>query len=229
MIRQSLHDLMPGNAELIAMKTIKDLTTIKRNDVLSFGFLLAIFFSSNGMMAMMSGFEKAYKLTFRRYGLFEKRWIALQLTFLLGLLLFCSVILGILGSNIVEFINDFFHLKKFEKFGLTFLRWFLMTSLLYSGVSVIYRLGVPLRKKLPFFNQGAALATILSILASILFSYYVDTFGAYNKVYGSLGTLIVFMLWLQLNIINLLLGFELNAAIAVNRDLKALKETDTGQ
>lgn len=229
LIRSTVHDLMPGNAEQIVMKTIKDLTTIKRNDLLSVGFLLATYFSTNGMMAMMSGFQKAHKLTFRRYGLFEKRWIAMKLTFLLSVLLLGSVVFGILGNTIIEFLSDFFALKKFDKMSLVFMRWFVMIALLYGGISIIFRLGVPLRKKLPFFNPGSTLAMLLSILVSIIFSYYVDNFSSYNKFYGSIGTLIVFLLWLQLNVFNILLGFELNAAIAVNRDLKALKETDTGQ
>lgn len=228
-IRDVVHELMPGNAETVVMKTIKDLTTIKRNQLLSVGFILAMYFSTNGMMAMMSGFQKSHKLTFRRYGPIERRWIAIKLTFLLGVLLVSSVFFGILGSEIVEFIGDFFALKRFDKVGLTFLRYFLMLTLLYGGISIIYRLGVPLRKKLPLLNPGAIIATLLSILVSLIFSYYVDNFGSYNRVYGSIGTLIVFMLWLQLNIFNLLIGFELNAAIAVNRDLRALKETDTGQ
>jgi membrane protein len=229
LIANSIHDLMPGNAEQIAMKTIKDLTTIKRNQLLSFGFLLAIFFSSNGMMAMMSGFEKAHKLTFRKYLFLEKRWIALKLTFLLGLLMLSSVVLGILGNTLVELIADFFEFKRFDKIGLMLLRWVLMILLLYGGVSLIYRLGVPLRKKLPLINPGATLATLLSILVSMGFSYYVDNFSSYNKVYGSIGTLIVFLLWLQMNVFNMLIGFELNASIAVNRDLREMKEIDTGQ
>ena len=220
LIRVTVHDLMPGSAEQMVLKAIKDITTTKRSRLLSVGFILAMYFSSNGMLAMMKGFEKSYHSTFHDHGLLQKRWIAIKLTFLLGALLLASVILGILGSSIVEFISDLIKLKKFEKIGLSAIRWLVMISLLYGGISLIYRLGVPLKKKLPLVNPGATLATILSILISLLFSYYVDNFGSYNKLYGSIGTLIVFLLWLQLNVFIMLLGFELNAAIAVNRDLK---------
>ncbi len=230
LIKVTVHDLMPGSAEQVVLKTIKDITTIKRSSLLSVGFVLAIYFSSNGMLAMMKGFEKANHTTFHDHGALQKRWIAIKLTFLLGVLLLASVILGIMGSSIVEYISDFIKLKKFEKIGLTLIRWLVMVSLLYGGISVIYRLGVPLKKKLPLVNPGATLATILSIIISLLFSYYVDNFGSYNKLYGSIGTLIVFLLWLQLNVFNMLLGFELNAAIAVNRDLKTfnshIKDTE---
>jgi membrane protein len=229
LIRSTVHELMPGSAEQVVMKTIKDLTTIKRSDLLSVGFVLAIYFSTNGVMSMMSGFEKAYKLTFRRYSLIEKRWISIKLSALLGLLLLATIIFGILGNTILTAVTELFKLRLLEKLGILAMKWLVLIVLLYGSISIIYRLGIPLRKKLPLINPGATLATILSILISIIFSYYVDNFGSYNKVYGSLGALIAFLIWLQFNIFSILLGFELNAAIAINRDLRALKDTDTGQ
>jgi membrane protein len=83
---------------------------------------------------------------------------------------------------------------------------------------MIYHYGSSTRRRIPFFNAGATLATFLSILTSWGFSFYVDNFGNYNALYGSIGTLVVLMLWIQLNCMILLIGFELNAGIAVLRD-----------
>jgi membrane protein len=218
LIKHNVHDLMPGNAEVWILDTIKDLTTIKRKGWLSLGFFLALFFSTNGMVAMMTGFEKSYRETFSRYGFFKKRWIAIQLTTLLGLLLLASVLFGILGDTFVGFLSKLYKNPKFAAWLLTIFRYLLMVVLLYGGLSIIYRMGMPLRRKLPFVNPGVTLATVLSILSSMLFSFYVDNFGNYNKLYGSLGALIVLLLWLQINIYIVLIGFELNASIAVNRD-----------
>ncbi len=224
LIKETIHDLMPGNAEVMVLDTIKDLTTIKRNGLMSVGFLLAIYFSSTGMVAMMSGFEKSYKTTFRRYGFFQKRWIAIQLTFLLGFLLLASVVLVILGGTLINLLVVFTKASWLTKFLLFLLRCISILVLMYGGISIIYRLGAPLRRKMPFWNPGALLATLSSILTSVLFSYYVDNFASYNKVYGSIGTLIALMVWLQFNIFIVLAGFELNASIAVNRDLKEVEE-----
>jgi len=90
--------------------------------------------------------------------------------------------------------------------------------LFYTTFSTIYRFGSSTWRPIPFFNPGALLATVLSIATSWGFSFYVDNFGSYNKLYGSIGTLIVLMIWIQLNCLILLLGFELNAGIAVLRD-----------
>jgi membrane protein len=219
-IKGFVHDLMPGNAEIMVMDAIKDLTTIKRKGLLSIGFILAIYFSSNGMAAMMSGFEKTHKKSFKRFNFFYKRLIALQLTFLLGFLLFASVILVILGNTLIAVLIKFVKASWFSFTSLFLLRILAIVVLMYGGISIIYRFGAPLRRKMPFWNPGAILATFGSIMTSVIFSYYVDNFGNYNKVYGSIGTLIALMVWLQINIFIVLAGFELNASISVSRDMK---------
>jgi len=96
----------------------------------------------------------------------------------------------------------------------------------YTIISLIYRYGAAVRKKFHFFSPGATLATIFCILISIFFSFYVDNFSKYNELYGSFGTIIVTMIWIQLNSLILLIGFELNASIAINRDLKEVVEEE---
>jgi len=71
-----------------------------------------------------------------------------------------------------------------------------------------------------FFSPGATLATLLSLLSSWGFAYYVNQFDTYNKFYGSLGALIVLMLWLQINSVVILIGYELNASIIVNKAMR---------
>jgi membrane protein len=77
-----------------------------------------------------------------------------------------------------------------------------------------------MRRKIKFISPGAALATFLAIVSSVGFSYYVNNFSNYNKVYGSLGAIIITMIWIQINSMALIIGYELNASIAVNRDMK---------
>jgi membrane protein len=79
--------------------------------------------------------------------------------------------------------------------------------------SFLYYFGPSIKGRWKFFSAGSSLATILMIIVSLGFAFYVNNFGQYNKVYGSIGTLIVIMLWIQFNSIILLIGFELNASI----------------
>ena len=215
--------VMPGNAGKVAFKVIEDIATKQRSGLLSVGFFLSLWFSSNGVLSMLKGFEKNHKMSFlQRTGL-QKRLVAVKLTFLLAFILIGSVILIILGNAILNVIFGLFDADWITKMFVFLFRWVVILLLFYMGISTIYREGSALRRKIRFINPGAILATGLSILTSIGFSFYVDNFNAYNKVYGSIGTLIVLLIWLQINCFILLIGFELNASIAVNRDMRSAK------
>ena len=224
-LQSSIKEIIPGSAGDMIFKTIKDIATIQRSSVLSFGFFLAIWFSSNGMLSMMSGLEKDYPTTFKQRGDFRKRLISIQLTFLVALVLVASMLLIIMGNTILGFIFEYFRVDYLTEIAFSMLRWLAVFLLFYSTFSTIYRFGSSTWRPIPFFNSGATLAMLLSILTSWGFSFYVDNFGSYNKLYGSIGTLIVLMIWIQLNCMILLIGFELNAGIAVLRDRRqAIKE-----
>ncbi len=226
-LRESIHEIMPGSAGKLIFKTIEDIATITRSGLLSFGFILAIWFASNGMLSMMRGLEKDYSATFKRRTPFEKRLIAIQLTFLVAFVLVASVILVILGNIILNFVFQYFKADMITRMILFSFRWVVVLLLFYTTFSTIYRYGSSTRRKISFFNPGAMLATLLSVFSSWGFSFYVDNFGNYNKVYGSIGTLIVLMIWIQLNCMILLIGFELNAGIAVLRDRRQLEQATT--
>ncbi len=215
LLRDNIKEVMPGEAGKMLFDLINDIATKPQNELLSFGFFLTIWFASNGMMSMIKGLEKTYKATFRRRTPFQKRLMAIQMTFLIGLVLVASVILVILGNTILHFVFQYIKVDFLTRFAFFSLRWVVVFILFYTLFSMIYRYGSSTRRPIPFFNSGAALATPLSILTSWGFSFYVDNFGNYNALYGSIGTLIVLMLWIQLNCMILLFGFELNAGITV--------------
>lgn len=223
-----IQDVMPGNAGKVLFKTIEDIITIPRSGLLSAGFFLATWFASNGTLSMMHGLEKEYRAAFKRRTPIEKRLIAIQLTFFLGLILVASVIFVILGNTILNFVFGYVHADWLTRFIVFSFRWVVIFMLFYAGISTIYRYGASTRRPIRFFNPGSMLATLLSILTSWGFSTYVDNFGNYNKLYGSIGTLIVLLVWLQLNCMIILIGFELNASIVVlheRRQRKKVKET----
>ncbi len=217
-LQKSIKEIIPGKAGDMIFGTVKDIATIPKEGLLSAGFFLAIWFASNGMLSMMRGLEKDYTITFKRRTTFQKRLIAIQLTFLVGFVLVASVILVILGDTILKFVFQYVKVGLLMRIAFFSLRWVVVLLLFYTLFSMIYRFGSSTRRPIPFINPGAILATPLSILSSWSFSFYVDNFGNYNKLYGSIGTLIVLMIWIQLNCMILLIGFELNAGIAVLRD-----------
>ncbi|MFK8102857.1 MAG: YihY/virulence factor BrkB family protein [Saprospiraceae bacterium] len=219
-LQEQLKEVLPDNVEDRLIHFINDITMRPRVGLLSFGFFLAVFFSSNGMMTLMRGFEKSYPTTFvKRKGL-HKRLISIQMTFFIGIMVITSVLLIVSGNSILSWLLNYIDANDFIAITIYVLRWIIIISLFYSAISLLYRYGPAARKRFPFFNAGTTLATILSLLSSLIFSFFVNEYGAHNKLYGPIGTIIVIMLWIQINAFVILIGFELNASIAVNRDLK---------
>jgi membrane protein len=215
---------MPGAASDYLFEIIDQLTLIPRGGLLSIGFILALFFASNGMQAMMRGFDKSHEISFKSRSYLEEIWVSIRLTILIGVLLIISVLMIIFGRQILDRLLNWAEISRFSYQAFLILRWLVILLLYYTGISILYRYGPAMRRKSRYFTPGTTLATLLTIITSIGFSYYVNSFDTYNKIYGSIGALIVMMLWIQINSIILLIGFELNTSIAVNRDLKAFRE-----
>jgi membrane protein len=219
-IGKSTESLMPKNAHSYVMSIIHDITKIKRGGLLSLGFGLALYFSSNGILSLMKGFDKSYKESFSNRSIIYKRVIALLLTILLGIIFIFSIVLLIVGRSVFIEVGDMVHNDKVTSILFDFIRLVTALGISYLGLNMLYHFGPSLRKKLPFFNPGCLVASVLSLLTSVLFAYFINNFGQFNEVYGSIGALIVVLLWLKINAFILLVGFELNAAIAVNRDIR---------
>ncbi len=219
-LRVEIERIMPGVAGDRLFDFIDDVTNNPRFGLFSFGFLLAIYFASNGMMSLMVGFEKSYKKTFKQRGELRKRLIAVFLTFLMAGLVMAAVVLIILGEFLFGLLIDLVQLDQLTGFMIQLVRWLAVIFLFYAGIALIYRYGAATIKRFKFFSPGASLATALCILSSLAFSAYVNKFNTYNELYGSIGAIIVLMIWMQIISLILLVGFELNASIAINRDLK---------
>ena len=93
--------------------------------------------------------------------------------------------------------------------------------LFYLAISSLYYFGPAKRKNWKFFSVGSSVATLLMLLASSVFAYYINNFSQYNAIYGSIGTIIIMMLYFQLTSFVLLLGFELNASVRKGGSLKS--------
>lgn len=219
LVSDTLKKVLPENIHQYLMNIIVDITSIKRQGLLSAGILLTIFFSSSGMLTLMYGFDKSYSTTFKNRGYFKKYAIAIFLTFTLILLLLGSISIFLSTKYLLSLFNISPHSPGMAGYLVKLVNSFFAFTIVYLGVSLIYKHGPSMKKKTALINPGSLLTTTLLILASFLFSYFINNFGRYNEIYGSIGALIAFMLYLQITAFILLVGFELNAAIAVNRDL----------
>ena len=210
-----LGQVLPANAYEAVQSTLTDIIKNKNGGLLSFGFVAALFFSSNGLMALMRNFNKASLITDKRKG-WQKRRTAIVLTVILSIMLIFGVSLIIAGNFIINKLEvlEIIH-GALAKYSLLLVNWIIILLLFFSVISTLYYFGPATAKKFRFFSAGATLATVLSIVSSSGFAFYVNNFNSYNKVYGSIGTLIVIMIWLYLNSLILLIGFELNASINI--------------
>lgn len=217
-------EVIPSNAITTFNQFAEDLLLKPRFGLLSVGYLLALFFASNGMMQLMRGFEKSWhNSTFIQRNMLHRRLISFRLLFTLAGVVFLSILSVIIGNFLFPYLFEKMRIGVITIYFLNILRWFLTIALFYTGISLTYRIGVPTKEKFAFFSAGATLATFLSIASSLIFALYVDSFGNYNELYGSIGTIIVIMLWIQINAFILLIGFELNASIEVNKTRKLNK------
>jgi membrane protein len=219
-IKISLAQMLPADSAQYVSKAIDELTAIPRRGLLSIGLILALYFASNGMISLLRGFEKRYAISYRSRSGFRRRMVAIKLTIFMGLLLILSMILIVMGGIFTDALLTWAVIDFDELVVVVVMRWVVIIALYYTGISFLYRYGPALKERMHFFTPGATLATILTLLSSWAFSFYVNQFDAYNKFYGSLGALIVLMLWMQINSMIILIGYELNASIIVTRALR---------
>jgi membrane protein len=188
--------------------------------VISFGFILSLFFASNGMMGIMRSFNRAYIGFEKRKG-FHTRRMAIRLTVIILSLLLACLLLLIAQGAIVKWLHITHPLAKEA---VSLFRWLIIISLIYYSIAFVYRFAPAVKKKWDLLSPGAILATLLSLIATIGFSIFVNNFGRYNALYGSIGTVMVFMIIVFINSLVLLIGYELNVSIHSLRHLAEERE-----
>lgn len=217
-----LETILPSELYTAAASTIDEIVSKRRSDILSFGFLFSLYAATNGTLALMRAFNMTLETEDKRT-FFQARWVAVWLTFILILVLVLAVAVLIIGQLVLQFlVNEQYVSENTSFLGVRLLLYFAIFLIFFFGISVIYYFAPNVRKRIRFFNIGAFLASVLCILATNGFSYYIANFNSYNKLYGSIGTLIGLMIWIYLVSLILILGFEINFSV---RDAITKKRT----
>jgi membrane protein len=219
-----IFDIMPTSAYNASKNTIIDIVRHQRGGLLSISFLIVIYFSTSGVNATVEAFNKSYHIT-RQRSFFKQKTVALIFTIFLSILLLVAITLMVLTESSIEYFMRFDWIK--DKWLLQIIvmsKWLIILALFYCSISFLYHFAPSKRIRWRFFNAGSIMATFLTVLVSGGFSYFVNNFGQYNKVYGSIGTLVVILLWIYFNSYAILLGFELNASIIAFKHSKAMSK-----
>jgi membrane protein len=216
--------ILPAEAYAAVNTTLIDIVKNQNSKLLSFGFLFALFFATNGVHTLMVAFNKSSLITETRSWL-RQRLVAFFLTALISFALIFGLIVMTIGEYIINFLKTEIRFQdSIWLYLLNLGRWLILIIIYFVTIASLYRYGPAKVKKWKFFSAGSWMATVLAILTFWGFSYYINNFGNYNKLYGSIGTLIVLMIWLYLNSLIILVGFELNASIDLSkRSIKIVK------
>ena len=208
-----LKEMIPTNTFEGVRSTLEDIIKRQHGGLLSVGFIMALYFSTSGINSLIASFNKTYH-TIETRSAVKQRLISVLLVVIICLMIIIAISIIVSSSHFLKYMVIKGILKKnITFFILVFLKWVVVFSLMLFGISFIYYFAPAKKKDFRFFSAGSILATLLSIITMVGFNLYITNFSKYNALYGSIGTLIIIMLWIYFNAIILLVGFDLNASI----------------
>lgn len=209
--------LMPADAYNMVADTLNSLVNKKHSTLLSAGFVLGLYFGSNTVQAILDGLHASYNVE-TEYSGWKQRLISLGLVIVLPILATVALIVLGVGGVVLEYV----HVR--ELIGNTYtitilqiLKWVLSALFIAMSISFLYNVADVDKRKWRVFSAGANLSTVGVLIVSAGFAFFVNNFGTYNKLYGSLGALLVTLVWIYANFITILVGFELNTSISKAR------------
>ena len=211
-LMEIISNVLPPSTNSATFSTLEDIINNQRGGLLSIGFILALYFSTNGMSSLIQAFNSSYHIR-ENESIIKHQMLSILLTIVISAIVFLTIILIIFGKAAIVYMIDYQLINENKLVLLNAAKWVILIFMLFLGITTIFNLGPAIKSQIKIFSPGAILATLFIILTSIVFSYYIDNFSQYNKIYGSIGTLIIILLWIYFNAIFLLIGFELNASI----------------
>ena len=209
--KEFINQVLPPQTFSSVDLVLDDIASTRYGGLLSFGFILSVFLMTNGINSLFGGFEYSYhKLQTR--SILKQYAVSMVVSIILALLLFLTVGVIIYFEIAIDSLIERGYMSD-DLFWIQAGRYLMIFLMIFISVAMFYYLGTKEGRNISFISPGAILTTILILVNFRIFSIYVKRFAQYNELYGSIGTLLVLMLFIWLNSIILLLGFELNAAM----------------
>lgn len=208
MVYDFIAEIVPKQAYTTVSKTIDGILQ-KNSTLLSISILSSFFFATRGIRAMIKTFNNTYHSIETRNAITQittSFWLLLILVLMIIVVISANIFFQYVISHIVTYSILIPPL-------LGFVKWILIASALFFSISTIYYFAPAKKSKYRFFSPGSSLATLLIGLSCAGFNIYISNFSRYNAIYGSIGTLIIILLWIHLIAMILIIGFELNASI----------------
>lgn len=208
--------LLPAQTTQFFYPIIADIAVNPRAGLISFVFFLSLFLSANGVNAIFSAFEYSFHVTINRT-FFRQYMVALVVSIFLALLLLTSVGVILYGEYIINDLQSRAYIHN-NVFWVSFFQFVVFLIMIYVVIATLYYFGTKEGRQSRFFSIGAVVTTVLFVLTTYFFGVYINNFSNYNELYGSIGALLILMLYIWINSNLLLLGFELNISIRRLKD-----------
>jgi len=207
-----MESVLPIEAYQLLESTMTDMF-IKRKGLQFFGIVIALFFATNAVNGMIQAFNATYHTVETRSWI-QRRTIAAFLVIIIFFLLTIALSMILFGRFAINLLVEFNLINTTITLILLRLsKWIVIIALIYFALSFLYWLGPSRKIKWKFYSAGSTLSSILVICTSLIFSFIMNNFGQFNKFFSSVSTLMIILLWIYLNSVALLIGFELNASI----------------
>lgn len=208
-----IEQLIPGQTYELVESTLNELIIRKHNTFMSISFVLGVYYASNSIHALLQGLKESHFLE-KKQNPFSQRISSIILSLVLPLFLGSAFLVQTLSETVLNWmLEKKLIIEGIQVFLLQSAKWMAVLMLLVLGISTLYNIAIPKRKKWQIFNAGVLVASIGVIVISQAFAYYVNNFGQFSKLYGSLATVIILLLWIYFNNIILLIGFELKISV----------------
>ncbi|TAF63928.1 MAG: YihY/virulence factor BrkB family protein [Cytophagales bacterium] len=208
-----LEEVMPYDLRIFVLNAIREVIAKPRGGLLSISVLFAVYTATSGVLEMMNAFNNNYQYAEKRSWLY-KRILATILAIVFAFLLLLAVVFIMVGEFILnQLLHNHFIDALFSYYLVLALRYFSVFIIFWVTISAVYYIAPAVNNHWRFFSSGSFLAAILIIINTLGFSYYLAEYASYDRIYGSIGTVIALMIWLYLIAWILLLGFEVNVTL----------------
>ena len=219
----TFHDMMPVEVFRFIESTLHDLVVKKHGALLSLSFVIGVYVASNSINAILLGFSSSANIT-KWHSPFKQRLLSLGLLVALAALMVIAIPLLTFSGTTIRKLNEMGHLaNSFQVYSLFAVKWLISILVVIMSVSLLYNAGDPTSRRFHLVTPGALLAVFLILVISQALAYVFSNITDYNALYGSIGAILAVQLWIYLNMIAILVGYELNTSIVRARHLHRAK------
>lgn len=211
-IMDALRQTLPATAADMLSGVVKEVTSQERGGLLSLGLLGALWATSTGMYAVMQQLNVSYDVKESR-GFLKARAVAIGLSLLFIVLVLGAFSLIVAGGMLQDWLGARFGLSQPLLTVFVVFRWVMIVAGLTLAFALIYYLAPNVKQKFAFITPGSVLGVLMLMGASLGFAWYAQNIGDYDATYGSIGAVIILMLWLYIAGLSILFGSQINALI----------------